>query len=164
MKIKLLAIDLYYTRFAVNDSNVVFDDGTIKLLDAKMVDAKTHKEIQEIKWGEDLKFYFKFKLLKDTKVPVFNIIIFDKEQRPVAMFERNNEDSEIVINKKNEIEFFLEHKQVQLSKGVYSLNIAISNVSSQEPILRINDLITFQIKHDKDVWQPFLLKSNFTNN
>ncbi len=154
------AIDNYYKRFANNDSNVVFDDETIELLKAKLIDTKAEQPISELNWGDDLKFYFKFGIKKLIEVPIFKIIIFDKEQRPVAVLETNNSDSEYTITE-NEIEFFVTHKNIQLSKGVYSINISIITPKTKKPILRINNVMPFQIIHQEETWQPFLLKSTY---
>ena len=49
------AIDLYYTRFMNNESNVVFTDGSIKLESIQMINPKTDFLITSLNWGEDLK-------------------------------------------------------------------------------------------------------------
>jgi len=156
------AIDKYYTRFVNNESNVVFDDGSLELMESKMVDSNTNQEITEINWGDDLKLYFKFSNIKLIDLPIFNIIIFDKEQRPVAILERNNTKSDIKTID-NEITFYVAHKNLQLSKGVYSINVSANNSQTKEPIMRINDILSFQVLHKDEIWQPFLLKSEFNN-
>ncbi len=156
------AIDLYYQRFTNNESNVVFDDGSIDLVEIKMLDYNTNREINELKWGESLKFYFKFNLNNPDKIPLFNIVIFDKEQRPVAIFNRNDIYSNLkVLN--NELSFFVTHNKIQLSKGVYTLSVSVGKQESNEPLLRINDIITFQVIHHLEIWQPFLLEAEYKN-
>lgn len=158
------AIDLYYTRFASNDTNIVFDDGSITLEKAEIVNAKSVVNLlPQLHWYEDLKLQFKFKVNKRTnKVPLFNIIIFDKEQRPVAVLENNSNDETLKIID-NVICFQVSHQKIQLSKGVYTINLAVANSSTKEPILRINGCLSFQVIHKIDVWQPFLLKSVYEN-
>jgi len=157
------AIDQYYTRFVNNDSNVVFDDGSIVLEEVKMVDAKTNEKITELNWGEDLKFYFRFRINKEIKIPQFSIIIFDKEQRPVAILEKNDINSKIIKNE-NIIEFYTVIENLQLSKGVYSINVSVNVSKSNEPFLRMNNILSFQIIHKEDTWQPFLLKTDYRVN
>ncbi len=153
------AIDLYYTRFVNNESNVVFDDGSLELVDVKMVDAKTNIEIKELNWGDDFKLHLKFSLKKQINVPVIGITIIDKEQRPVAIFKKNA-IKDITINNKH-IEFYILHKNIQLSKGIYSISISANSSSNNEPFLRVNDVMTFQILLNETSWPPFLLNSNF---
>ena len=62
----------------------------------------------------------------------------------------------------NILEFTLTHKRIQLSKGVYSLNLWVGNIQTTNPYLRINGVFQFQVLHEKDVWHPFLLESSFT--
>src|SRR5690554_414241 len=46
------AIDKYYTRFADNESNVVFDDGSIELNEVKLLNpVGIDKEIPQLNWG-----------------------------------------------------------------------------------------------------------------
>jgi lipopolysaccharide transport system ATP-binding protein len=157
------AIDLYYQRFAQNESNVVFDDGSIELLKVEMVDANTNTVISKLNWNDNLKFYFKFKINQSMELPLFNISIFDKEQRPVAILKKNCRDSKLNFND-NIIEFFITHKNIQLSKGVYSINVFVGKSNTNEPLIRINDILLFQVITEEDTWPPFLLQSNFNNN
>jgi lipopolysaccharide transport system ATP-binding protein len=154
------AIDQYYKRFANNESNVVFDDGSIELMESKIVDSNTNKEITELNWGEDLKLYFKFKY-KIIKLPLaFSAIIFDKEQRPVAVLKRNEEYLNKNISSK-EISFYVKHNNIQLSKGLYSIRIVVGKLDNNEPVLTVSDILSLQIIQDEETWVPFLLDANF---
>lgn len=154
-------IDLYYTKFANNNSYKVFSDGRIELESAKLIsDPIYESELPSILWNEDLKLYFKFRVINLTNIPKISINIFDKEQRPVALLEENSINSSIKIEN-NKLEFVLEHKNLQLSKGIYFLNLNISDGKLKSPILKINDFLKFQVVHDNDVWPPYLLKSEY---
>ncbi|HEX9600244.1 MAG TPA: ABC transporter ATP-binding protein [Mariniflexile sp.] len=155
-------IDLYYERFAGNETNIVFDDGIIELEKVK-IEGITENEIglPLIDWNSDLEIYFKFRIKAKLKeLPVFRIIIFDKEQRPIGVFTENNDDSEITFLD-DSIEFRVIHKRLQLSKGVYSINILVAKGRIRAPILRQNDIIKFQVRHEMDIWPPYLLTANF---
>ena len=154
------AIDRYYEKFKSNDRITIFDEGSLELVETSLVDAKTGNEISELNWGADLKLYFKFNLKKKISMPMFNIIIFDKEQRPVAILEKNNSKSNISMTE-NEIEFFTLHKNVQLSKGVYFISIAVIKSGTKEHLLRVNDVLSFQILNEREVWMPFMLKTEY---
>jgi len=157
-------IDLYYTRFAQNESSVVFSDGSIELEEVELLNpVAVENGVPQLNWGDDLELRFGFKLSKDIKeIPIFKIIIFDKEQRPVAILKENDNDSKISsIN--NTINFVIKHNNVQLSKGIYSLNVSVQSQKTKEPYLRINGCFTFQMLHETEVWQPFLLNSEYTS-
>jgi lipopolysaccharide transport system ATP-binding protein len=154
------AIDLYYTRFAQSESNAVFDDGSLALEKVEILNAVYEKNIPQLKWGDNLVLYLKLKV----KVPLdsvdFNIIVSDKEQRSIAILERNQES--LNPDKENKfIEFKTTHQNLQFSKGIYYLSLAIRDKKTKVPVLRINNVISFQIIHPEEVWEPFLLKSKF---
>jgi lipopolysaccharide transport system ATP-binding protein len=157
------AIDMYYTSFVDNESNVVYTNGSLELLSANLLNAsESYDNIPQIKWKEDLTLSFKFKLNNKIDVPLFRILIYDKEQRPLAILEPNYDQNQIHINN-NSLEFKVHHKNIQLSKGIYSINITAFKRNSDEPILRINGALTFQILHEEDHFQPFLLSASFKN-
>jgi len=155
-----MAIDKYYNRFSDNESSVVFDDGSIEKLEVKLVDTKTNLEKKVLNWGEDLKLLLKIRVKHSMPLPVFNIIIMDKEQRPVALLERRNLESKF-FDIHNEINLFITHSNVQLSKGIYTISIAVLKPINLEPFLRINNLLSFQIIHQDEIWQPFLLGTKY---
>lgn len=155
------AIDLYYTRFTNNESFVMFSDGNIELEKAEIMGVSGYeKDIPQINWNDHLKIYFKFKIRSLKVVPDILISVYDKEQRPVAFLEENNKKSDIKFEN-NIFEFFVEHNHIQLSKGIYSLNIHLSTGKMKSPILRINDVLKFQILHKIDIWPPYLLSAKY---
>lgn len=155
------AIDLYYTRFANNESNVVFDDGSMELKNAEILTSnKDDAGLSQLNWGEEFNLKLKFQLNQEIDIPQFVINVFDKEQRPVAVFEKNQDPvNPQKIDK--QLEIILSHQNLQLSKGIYSLNISVVEGLSKTPKLRINSIITFQIIHEQEIWQPFLLSASY---
>src|SRR5690606_3783057 len=108
------AIDLYYTRFSDNESNIIFSDGSIELEDIKIVNTETVLEgMPLLNWGDELKIKLTFKLNQEMDVPQLIINIFDKEQRPVALFERNETNANSKRIDRN-LEFILTHQNMQL--------------------------------------------------
>ncbi len=147
------AIDLYYTRFASNDTNVVFDDKSIEFKSVEVVADKFIDGLPVIKWKDDLVFRIKFNVLKvNIKELRMSIIIMDKEQRPVASVKSNTNIFE-KGQKDYDIKYF--HSNVQLSKGLYSINIVFAADGS--PSYRVNSVCDFQVSNDKVSWEPFLL-------
>lgn len=154
-------IDMYYTRFVNNDSNIVYDDGSISLEEVQLLDKTSGQSTNKLNWGEDLKLSFRFKLKRQfEEVPIFKIIIFDKEQRPIAILKENDENSTIKIAD-DMIKFVVSHKNIQLSKGVYTVNLLVAEGRIQAPVLRKNGIITFQVIHESEIWPPFLLDSSY---
>lgn len=155
------AIDIYYSQFRNNESNIVIDDGSIKLERAEIINGSLQNNILQFSWNSDFIISFVFKVNNLKEVPIFNVTIFDKEQRPVALFKPNDSDTQLKIE--NElICFTIEHKNLQLSKGVYSVNISVNSPISSEPLLRINGIENFQILNNLETWSPFLLDVKFS--
>lgn len=155
------AIDLYYTRFAENETNVVFDDGSIVMEKVELLNTRGHeKGISQLEWGDDLILSLRFKTHREIQAPQFTLNIFDKEQRPVAMLEQNKDS---LLVKENLISFEVKHPKVQLSKGIYSINLSATPHNSTAPILRMNGILVFQIIHQQEIWQPFFLEAEYSN-
>lgn len=157
------AIDLYYTRFISNETKELFSDGSLELLQSKLLNVSNYYDkLPQINWRDELKLYFKFKVNLKIDIPTFSVIILDKEQRPVALIERNDNLSPLKI-KNGILEFTVSHQNVQLSKGIYSVNLVVSKSNGKSPLLRINNILPLQVIHKDEVWQPFLLKSKYSN-
>ncbi|QYA24029.1 ABC transporter ATP-binding protein [Gramella sp. MT6] len=154
-------IDSYYSKFSDNERNVVFSDGSINLQDATLIgNVISHEGIDQLKWHDDFEIEFIFEAVSLKNIPEFRISIFDKEQRPIAVFRANDKNSRISWSG-SKIAFILKHSNLQLSKGVYVINLQVTLNNGSNPLLRINDVLSFQILDDIEVWPPFLLKSAF---
>lgn len=155
------SIDRYYTRFVNNESNIAYSDGTVTLEKLELISAKSFaSNIPQLNWGDTFSLVCTINYEDSTAIPIFTISIFDKEQRPVAIFNSNTKDSGLKITN-SKIKFKLTHRNFQLSKGIYSINCAVSHPVSGLLKLRINGALSFQVLHDRDVWPPFLLDSKF---
>ena len=146
------AIDLYYTRFASNDSNVLYTDNTIEIEGLDILNKSVFESLPQVNWNEDLELKLKIKTTHN-KLPKALITIFDKEQRPVALL--NPLEGEYHINS-DRIIFLFKLENLQLSKGVYNINISFVDSISNEPYLRINSILSFQVIHSEDTWPPLL--------
>lgn len=81
-------IDKYYSGFINNFSNVLMDEGFLKLISI-YINTEEKNNLPQLNWGDDLQLILKFQALKKILQPHICIIIFDKEQRPVASLELN---------------------------------------------------------------------------
>lgn len=153
-------IDKYYARFNNNQSDEVYTDGTFALKEMKLLNSTVENNIDQIRWRDDFNLHMNLSFTNYNDFPDIMVIISDKEQRPVALLEKNRGDEGIFVSSNN-IEFVVTHKELQLSKGIYSINLALRSSKTKEPILRVNSALTFQVIHPDEIWEPFLLKSKF---
>lgn len=154
-------IDLYYSRFMQSEDKVVFDDGSLELEKIELLNVPLNeKNIPILNWQDDFVLYMKFRIKKPMQVPMFKIVIYDKEQRPVAMLEPNPKDAVMSITE-NILEFTVKHSNIQLSKGAYSINMNIFMDKSINAILGINQALFFQMTHQDDYYHPFLLSTSY---
>lgn len=155
-------IDQYYACFGNSGSMVLIDDKVLELEKIELYDVeKNFKGMPVIKWGEDLTLFFKFKFKKKQQLPMFRIVINDKEQRPVGIFQTNTLECNLNIVD-DQLIFFLVHKKLQLSKGLYTLDLSVFEFNSNNPIYRVNNVLFFQVIHDEDVWPSFLLNASYS--
>lgn len=157
------AIDLYYNRFSNNELNVVFTDHSLEFITAQILNTDGFdNDLPQLKWGQDLKINFRFKFLKEFKAaPDVKIVFVDKEQRPVAMLESLDNKDSFSLTEEGFFEFSVKHEFLQFSKGLYSINLVVSEQDGVNPMLRVNNILAFQVNHKKEVWQPFLLQANY---
>ena len=152
------AIDLYYTRFASNDSSVVFSDNTVELKSIDILNVPIHEGIPQLRWGDDINLHLTINVFKEVDKSLnVRLVIFDKEQRPIALMSGFNIDYSLLV-KDGILSFEMVHNKLQFSKGIYSMNISITNNTG--PVFRANGICEFQVAHEMDVWEPFLLEAN----
>jgi lipopolysaccharide transport system ATP-binding protein len=156
------AIDAYYGGFESNEMNVVFDDGNLTLDYIGVSSTEASSGMPELKWKDDFKLSVRFKTKNSDVVPCFRFIVFDKEQRPVAIFTEN-EATAPINSVDGTISFTLTHPNLQLSKGIYSLNIVAMHPVSKSVWYRANNVFSFQVVHEVEIWQPFLLEATYEN-
>lgn len=149
-------IDLYYGKFAQNESNVLFSDNSILFISAKI--GNDNSEVAKINWGDDFELEIVLENISHKVLPGISVNIFDKEQRGVAILKAEIDHIPI---EKGRFSVVFKHQNIQLSKGVYSLNLNITSQGEEGPHLRINGIADFQIIHPEEYWPPFLLRNEF---
>ena len=158
------AIDIYYSKFINQDSNIVYTDNSIELVKLEILDPYNYENnVPQIRWADDLKFKLIFKTKTDILNPEFRISVFDKEQRPVAVFNPYDKSYSSIVSKDNYFNFCITHKNLQLSKGFYNINIQVTSNKGKRPLLRMNNVTAFQVTHDYEVWPPLLFNASFNN-
>ncbi|WMI69836.1 ABC transporter ATP-binding protein [Mangrovimonas sp. YM274] len=157
-------IDIYYSQFKGNGTSIIFSNGLFELKKVGLVGADLKDtELPKVKWNTEFKLFFKFKVNQDINFnPIFRIIILDKELREVAVLEENESNGGLNILD-GVSEFTVSHEYLELSKGIYSIDILVAKNKTRSPLLRQNNIMRFQVLHDKETWPPFLLKAKFEN-
>ncbi|SDB21897.1 lipopolysaccharide transport system ATP-binding protein [Flavobacteriaceae bacterium MAR_2010_188] len=148
-------IDLYYSRFNNNDTSVLIDTNTLALIEARVTGENGPNALTpKLEWGSTLEIYFKFKLLKGEEIPFFFFILIDKEQRPVATLNNNDENSGLIL-KDGFLEFKVRHEVIELSKGIYTIDLIAQKTAKLDVTLSIKNIASFQIMHESDIYPPF---------
>lgn len=150
-------IDNYYQGFLTNNQNKIVDEGILEILEADIV-AKDNSKI--LNWREDLKVNLKLRFKQNCDLPLLRLIIYDQEQRPIAIIEDNLKDKNLKVVD-GLLKFQVNHPNIQFSKGIFSIDIAIFKAFSNHAIYRINNVLNFQVMHEIDVWPPFLLYAEY---
>lgn len=152
-------IDLYYNSFLTNEeSNVVFTDNSIKLIDASLENIKSENGIYKINWRDSINLKFTIKNFNLKKMPFISFAIYDKEQRGIAeVFPDNQILKDIETN--TEINFHFVFKNLNLSKGVYNITFSASETHSINSYYKVHKAITIKVDHELQIWTPFLIDS-----
>lgn len=147
-------IGLYYNKFNTSDKGIMFDDGSLQL-DSYMIN-NTKDEVQ-IKRGEDLKINLCFTILQKLSIaPRIYLEFRDKEQRPIAGSMVN--DVKTVINSST-LQYEIIIKNIMFSLGLYSCDLGVMEYENESPILRINNLVTFHVESNNQMWVPIELET-----
>ncbi|MCK0109014.1 ABC transporter ATP-binding protein [Flavobacteriaceae bacterium S0825] len=152
-------IDLYYNSFLTNeDSDVVFTDNSLELVNASLENVKKENGIYKINWGDTIDLKFTIKNFSLKKMPFISFAIYDKEQRGIAeVFPENQILKDIEPN--SEIDFHFVFRNLNLSKGIYNITFSASEAYSKNSYYKIHKAITIQVEHDKQIWTSFLIDS-----
>ena len=153
-------IDMYYSTFNTGDKSIVFTDDSTEVGHVHINGLDTDQsDIVSVNWLDDLHVSvdLNFKTKRD-KLPIVNLSIFDKEYRGVAVLQTDERAVSETIGTKTRFTFT--HRELQLSKGMYSINLSITEKKNASPILRVNDIAKFQVSYKEEVWPPFMLKTN----
>jgi lipopolysaccharide transport system ATP-binding protein len=149
-------IDKYYNKFSSGNLSVVFDDKSIELLDFKFNNVSVSQKSFTLNWCDDLNLGVVIRNISLKKTPYLVLSIFDKEYRPIAQINANIIPTEISSGL---IEFQILIPQIQLSKGLYFINVIFSEEKNSSTVLRINNIAKLQVIHEEQCWPPFLLNS-----
>ncbi|MHC0442745.1 ABC transporter ATP-binding protein [Flavobacterium sp. 3-210] len=142
-------VNKYYGKFVNNSESVLIDDKVIENFEFK-IEANNNT----IDWGDDFLFTISFENIRLAKMPYFSISLFDKENKPVALMYYKEELKEIDKGK-----FVLDfcHKKMQLSRGVYSINVTVNESFNFHNIYRVNNVQQLFVNSDIEDHPTFFL-------
>ncbi len=138
-------IQEYYNLFSVEQSSKVFDNGYFKLLDKRIIIPN-----DVVERGVSFTIVLRFKVLQNNVInyPHLYMLIKNKEQIQVAgVFV--NEQKKI---KNKIIEYSLIIKNPLLTLGRYNIDFGINDFDTNLPYLRINNILEFLVKGEKESW------------
>lgn len=159
------AIDIYYSQFKF-DNSVAFSDGNVELVGFNAVDFNEKLDNIPI-YGRLADISFKAKVLfkKNLSSFVSSIVISDKEQRPFAITIKEiniNEVKSLEDNSGLTVELNIKIPKNQFSKGVYFVTFSISEKSNAFMMLKMQNIVQFQINSERQMWQPIEMYSEWS--
>jgi lipopolysaccharide transport system ATP-binding protein len=148
-------INSYYGKFKTSDSNLLFDDGFVKLITHRMKSVTN----ECINRGDDIAVDIEIEILKPLKyAPNLYIEFRDKEQRSVAGAYCTRDQS---LSDGNKLNYSIVIEKLMFSMGMYSYDLTLSHYETKSPMLRINNLHSFQVLSESQMWVPIHLDATF---
>ena len=146
-------VQLYYSKFANNEENIVFDNGTLEVLSKEndLTENTIHR-------NNDFILNFKIKIKKPLdQTPVLYIEFKDKEQRPSAgLFVKDYLNVQL---EKYILNYSVKIKNPLFTLGKYIADISFYNAEDSTIFLRVNNIFEFIVSGDEEQWVPFELES-----
>jgi lipopolysaccharide transport system ATP-binding protein len=156
-------IDHYHNTLTHNAPMAIVHDQSVSVGECIVVATQTLGGVPVVKWSNDLVVTANI-LLKEP-MPNINItlVIFDKEQRPVASLASG------VINSNN-IPVQIQHTlrasvtipEIRLAKGAYTIDVVVSQDFKHKPMARLKGACRFQISDAIEVRTPVRLDGHWT--
>lgn len=110
-------------------------------------------------WGHEMKINLKLKIKNIQQTPSFYFIIKDKEQRGVASVI--SKESLNLDYKAHNLEVNITIPKIELTNGMYNVDLAIYETLFKGPLCRISNLFTFSVQKGLQTWEAFHLESEW---
>jgi len=154
-------IDKYYSHFGSAEGVVIqFNRNN----DAELVEfnflgnSPVTNKIYSLNRLDDLAFKIDLKIKQEYRNPSIAVTVFDKAQRPIGICRNENNLSDNNVTKiENGYVFYsvrVSLPRINLSKGVYSITLNVSEDFRHKPILKINSMAKFQVHSNFDSYHP----------
>lgn len=145
-------VQLYYSKFANNNENIVLDNGFFELISK---DCNNNVTVDK---NQDFKINLQFKILNPLipEVPILYIEFKDKEQRPIA--GKNIIGQEITISTNNQyITYDVIIKNSLFTLGKYTVDFGLYDAVTETPYYRLNNAFELMCSGEKEMWIPIEL-------
>lgn len=152
-------LDNYYAKFNFIPS--FSDDEDVKLISLAINNIEVQKTQAPIIVNRlnDLRFDISIELDPGYKNPEISLAIYDKEQRAIAQVIR--EKGGPLVNNGGLVEVSIILKDIQLSKGIYSLTLIVNDRHKGRVLLRAQSCAFFQVSALDQIWTPFQLTGEY---
>jgi lipopolysaccharide transport system ATP-binding protein len=166
-------IDLYYSEFAEEKNvKILYRRGNdAELVELKIMGNENSAEkkanpLITLNHLDDLVVSIILKVRNSITGPNISLTIYDKEERPVGICLNPNElGSGNVFHRDEEYNFYkinLRVPRLNLSKGIYSLALTVSEKLHSQPLLRMQSVEKFQVISKNDVWPPIEFEAQWS--
>ncbi len=150
-------IDYYYSNYGNKISSFAKTED-IELLNVWFPESENTTSIYQVNRLKNLTIRFRVKIRNTHATPYLGVVIYDKEQRPVgvAINHQHMSDANIVEKEHdyNMYESTLVLPRINLSKGIYSITLAITEEFTKHFLLRAQNIAEFQVQSKLAVWEP----------
>ncbi len=152
-------IDYYYSKFKFIPSFANEAEASLISVRINGIDAAATTQPVATSRLQDLRIAVD--VLVDMKYinPEISLSFYDKEMRAVAQVIR--EGGEVLKNETGNLSVSVLMRQIQLSKGIYSLTVLVADRPFGRTLLRAQSCAHFQVLANMHVWTPFQLVGEF---
>ena len=109
-------------------------------------------------------FIIKCKINSEILNPVIGLTIFDNEEKPVGTLVKY--DGLKKVSKKEDNNFYYDIcvtvPRINLSQGLYNLNLFISENTLTKPLLQVKSIQNFQIQSTIDIYPPIEFEADWS--
>ena len=154
-------IDIYFSKFQSPVATFT-GKGEAEILDLRFSSTGNNQNNREpftIDYLEDLDIEINLKVDKKYKDPCIGLVIYDKQIRPVA--ECFMQDGDTIINRDGHVSVRITLPRFNLTQGLYTLTIAISERKGGKVLLRHQSIKEFQVSAPFLGWTPIQFKGQW---
>ncbi len=148
-------IDLYYNSFPQGDSVIFASGDGIRHVRTSVQADEYMKGMPVVQWMDDLTIDSVIEVAREHRTMNVGYVVHDKEQKPIASFNSGLIDLEGLLHGEGgALTIQASMTEIQLAKGVYSVDIVISEDVGYKPLFRAKGVCSFQISDTIDIWAP----------
>jgi lipopolysaccharide transport system ATP-binding protein len=156
-------IDHYHNTLTHNAPMAIVYDPSVSLGECHVVAKQTLGGVPLVQWASDLVIITTIQLKEFITNINLTLVIFDKEQRPVASLA----SGEININNipghpKRALRVSVTIPNIHLAKGAYTLDVVVSEGFRHKPMARLKGACRFQISDAVEVRTPLRFDGHWT--